>query len=88
MALTRALLADMTSRLGSAVQGWDYPLSHEARTLADLYDITVLANADPKKRSRIKPYPRPWPTQTNAVRSEKPTVDQATIKAALAARGH
>lgn len=30
--------------------------------LADLYDLTAIVAADPKKRSRVKPHPRPWKT--------------------------
>lgn len=85
-ALTNALTADPTSRIGAAVNGWRYPMSREALILADLYDLTLTANTDRKKRGRIKPYPRPW--KQSGKRSAKPTVDQKTIRAALAARGH
>lgn len=86
MLLTQ-LLNDSTSHTFAAVAGWRYPFSPEARALADLYDLTVAANTEKKKRKRAKPYPRPWKTR-HGTRSRKPTVDQATIRAALAARGH
>lgn len=81
------LLSDPTSHTFAAVAGWRYPWSHEAKVLADLYDLTQAANTEKKKRSRIKPYPRPW-KHRRGTRSRKPTVDQATIRAALIARGH
>lgn len=83
--LAQALMADPTSHLRAAKLGWAYPWSHEARALADLYDLTLAANSDRKKRRKAKPYPRPFETNTRS-RSRKPTVDQATIRAALAAR--
>jgi hypothetical protein len=81
--LVNQLSLDPTSRLCAALNGWDYPFSTEARILADLWDLTLSANK--RRRSKAKPYPRPW---RDKGRSAKPTVDQATIRAALAARGH
>lgn len=81
--LANQLSVDPTSRLCAALNDWAHPLSHEARTLADLYDLTLSAHK--RKGARVKPYPRPW---RDKQRSAKPTVDQATIRAALAARGH
>lgn len=86
--LTNMLTSDPSSRVGAAVQGWSYPLSREAMALADLYDVTLMSNVDKRKRGRVKPYPRPWETNTDTHRSSKPTVGQETIRAALAARGH
>jgi hypothetical protein len=87
--LTRTLTADPTSRVGAALQGWQYPVSHDAVVLMDLYDLTLAAV--PKKKSdqsKLKPYPRPWPQESDAIRSEAPTVSQEQIRKALAARGH
>lgn len=88
LSLARTLIGDMTSRSGAAIQGWQYPLTHEARALMNLFDLTKSVNTDPKKRDQVKPYPRPWPEQDNGTRSRAPEADQETIKAALAARGH
>lgn len=87
VSLTRTLIGDLTSHVGAAVQGWQYPLTHEARAAMDLYDLTVMVNTDPKKRSQIEKYPRPWPKPVG-VRSQTPTVSQQAIRKALAARGH
>lgn len=87
--LTLELLRDPTSHLAAAVAGWRYPWSREAAALADLYDLLVVANTDRKHRGRIEPYPRPFEVDTRQVqRSAKPTVDQTTIRAALAELGH
>lgn len=85
---TNTLATDVTSHVCAALNGWRYPFSHEAKVLADLYDLTLSANTDKKKRGRLKPYPRPWKTKGKGQRSTKPSVDQATVRAALAARGH
>lgn len=42
------------------MQEWDHPFSRESMLLADLYDLTNLIAADPKKRNRVKRHPRPW----------------------------
>lgn len=85
--LTQRLMADPTSHLRAAVAGWAHPWPYEARVLADLYDLTLAANTDKKHRGRTRPYQRPW-SKTRGRRSTKPTVNQAAIRAALAARGH
>jgi hypothetical protein len=87
VSLAKTLTADPSSRVAAAVHGWDHPTTHEVRVLMDLYDLTRRANTDKRHQSRIKPYPRPWP-DTNVTRSAPATVDQKTIRAALAARGH
>ena len=86
--LANELACDPSSRVAAAVNGWRYPFTHEAKILADLYDLTITANTDKKKRGRIKPYPRPWKVKGQSHRSTKPSVDQDTVRAALAARGH
>jgi hypothetical protein len=86
--LTRTLIGDLTSRVGAAVRDWDYPLSHEARVAMDTYDVLAIANTAKKDRHKLKPYPRPWPQEGDAVRSQAPTVSQDTIREALKARGH
>ena len=86
--LVRGLLADPTSRLAAARAGWTYPLSREAMIVADLYDLTAVANSD-RKKGKPKPYPRPFkPKGKGSRHSAAPTVTQAQIDAALRARGH
>ena len=85
--LTLALLGDPSSRVAASVAGWSEPWDREALILADLYDRFVEANTAKKDQGKIKPYPRPFDTREKQ-RSSRPTVDQATIRAALAERGH
>lgn len=55
--LTLQLVRDPTSSIGAAVAGWDYPTTHEALILADLFDLTHTVNA----RTRPKSHPlRPF----------------------------
>lgn len=85
--LTRALLRDPSTRIQAAMAEWAHPFSHEARILADLYDALVAVNTDKKHKSRIRPYPRPWPDE-NWKTSAPPKASQAEVRAALARRGH
>lgn len=55
--LSRALIADPSSRVYAAVAGWPYPMSRQEQILADAFDLTAAINSG--KRSP-KPYPRPW----------------------------
>lgn len=87
-AVTTELARDPSSRIGAALAGWSHPMPREALVLADLYDLQLAANTDKKKRGQAKPYPRPWKTKDSGRRSTRPAVDQATVRAALAARGH
>jgi len=87
-ALVAELLRDPTSHLAAAVGDLEYPWPREAFILADLYDLLVAANTDRKHRSRIKPYPRPVKNGLHRRRSRRPTVDQATVRAALISMGH
>lgn len=86
-ALIQGLAVDMGSHYSASLNGWDYPLSYEAFALASTYDLLMAANADPKKRRGIKPFPKPWPDK-DTTQSAKPTVDQATVIRMLEARGH
>lgn len=85
--LAEALSKDTSSHLCASLNGWLYPFSQEAIVLADLYDLTLAANVDKKERRSLKPRPRPFESK-NVGRSNKPTVSQAEIMAALKARGH
>ena len=87
-ALVAELLRDPTSHLAAAVGDLEYPWPREAFILADLYDLLVAANTDRKHRNRIKPYPRPVKNGLHRRRSRRPTVDQATVRAALISMGH
>lgn len=83
--LVERLALDPASHLCAAINGWDYPLSREAMALADLYDLTAVANTDKRHRRSLKPYRRPW-KNTKGRRSKTPAVDQAAVRAALDAR--
>lgn len=65
------------------MNGWKYPMSREAQAAAALYDLTMVANTGSKDRKKIQPYPRPWPIEDKQ-KSKAPTVDQKTIREALA----
>lgn len=79
--LTIELMQDPSSRVFAAVCDWEYPMSREAFILADIHDRFTAVNF-----KSPKPYPRPLPDGKR--RSKAPTVDQATVRRALAARGH
>lgn len=84
-ALLRGLSLEMSTHFYASVRGWEYPYSREAHALADLFDLTVAANTDEKKRHRIKRYQRPYETR-DVTRSKKPTLTQEQVRAELAAR--
>jgi hypothetical protein len=54
--LILTLRADPSSWFHASISGWDHPLSYEAITLRDMYDMQLQL----KSRRKIKPYPRPW----------------------------
>lgn len=56
--LVLVLLRDPTSWLFAEVNGWEFPTSREALTVADLFDVFVQANS--RRGSKPKPYPRPF----------------------------
>lgn len=83
--LTRALIADGTSRVGAAVAGWRYPWTPEAWILADLWDLIAAVHTD--RRRRPKPYPRPT-DEMHKKKFGRTALPQHVVRAALAARGH
>lgn len=56
--LTEQLLLEPSSHVAAAIAEWPRPISYEAITLADLFDLLMAVNKDPKKTAA--PYPRPW----------------------------
>jgi hypothetical protein len=64
--LTLQLMADPTSHVAAAVQGWEFPASWEYLALADLIDVTIAVNRDGKGPAQ-KPYRRPWIKPTRAI---------------------
>lgn len=42
------------------INGWDYPSSRVELNIANLYDLLMVINSDPKKRSQLKPHGRPF----------------------------
>ncbi len=87
VSLTKVLLGDPSSRVGAAVQEWDYPVTKESAILMDTLDVLMLANTPDKQRHKLKPYSRPW-KQADESRSAAPAVDQETVRRVLTARGH
>lgn len=55
--LVNVLMADQSSWIFAAFNGWDFPASMEWIKLADLVDVQVMS----KSKNRPKPSPRPWP---------------------------
>ena len=64
--LTGELASDPSSRVAAGIYGWDYTVSREWMALADIFDIFVSANSDPKQ-PRLKPYQRPWDEKPKAI---------------------
>lgn len=85
--LTRILAADPASQVSAALGEWDYPASREWLLMAHLYDLTQHVNTDPKKRSQVKPYPRPY-RDPNSKRRGRTTKSRAEVIAILNAHGH
>lgn len=88
--LTCELLHDPGSRVYAAIAGWPHAWSREAFLLADLIDLIAAVHTDPKRRSRLAPYPRPTDASS---KPERPTWGQTTqpqtqVRAVLAQRGH
>lgn len=55
--ITQQLIRDPSSAIGAALAGWDYPISHEALLLADLFDLEHTVNT----KKRPDPHPvRPF----------------------------
>lgn len=67
--LVRILRSDPSSALASSLEGWDFPVSREALALYDLFDLTVMANSDPKK-------PKPKPHGGRPFQSDRRDVKQ------------
>lgn len=65
--LVTILQADPSSAIASKLAGWDYPISREALAILDLYDLTMRANADPKKK--VEPHSgRPFDMSSKTTR--------------------
>ena len=84
MRLTRQLGSDPSTMVAAALNGWDYPVSREALSLADLYDVFCAANF-----KDAKPYPRPWASKPKSGRAKPDaSLTQEEIIAALRRAGH
>lgn len=59
--LVAVLLRDPTSWLQVSVNKWHHPVSYEWAALAAQYDLHAQVNS----KRKPKPYPRPWPNDTN-----------------------
>lgn len=65
--LVKMLLADPTTRLHTAVAGWDHPVSYEWILAAQHFDLAHSAAS----KHRPKLYPRPWPELKNKIGGKK-----------------
>lgn len=72
--LMREIMSDPTSRTAMAAAGFDHPVSSEWSLLADIYDLLMAVNTDPKKRGKAKPYPRPGRRQSTTKPPRDPQV--------------
>lgn len=86
----RILRADPSSALAANAEGWKFPISREALAIYDLFDVTVMANSDPKK-GKPKPHGgRPFEmAQRNVERyGDTGGRSRAEVVAILNALGH
>lgn len=81
--LTQLLERDPSSMVCAALNDWDYPVSREALTLMDLFDLTHAANSS----KQPKPYPRPY-RDPNSKRRGRTDKSRAEVLAILRAHGH
>lgn len=57
--LVRILLADPSSMLTAATQGWEYPISRAEVVALDTFDLLLAVNST--RKGRPEPHPlRPW----------------------------
>lgn len=67
--LTGRLRRDPSSWVCAAIEAWDFPIDRAALATLDLFDLTTLINADPKK-ARPKPHDgRPFSQQAEQANS-------------------
>lgn len=85
--LVSRLKDDPTSHVGAVLNEWDRPWSFEWAALADLYDLTQYAHVDQRRRSQVKPYPRPW-RAPGSKRRGRTNKSRAEVLAILNAHGH
>lgn len=90
--LTTALSTDPASHVAAALIEWDYPVSHEAIALMNLYDLQhhVAWAQGGGKGAKPKPHHRPWPLEDRRERRSRPedSITQEAILEALRAAGH
>ena len=79
LALIKGLTDISSSQLFIKLNKWKYPMSAEARILADLFDITLkIGSAKPKQ---VKPYPRPYnPAGQTRIEGSPISVEEAAKK--------
>lgn len=82
--LVTLLCSDPSSWTAAATQGWAYPASREALTLADLIDVQI-AKASSKKQP---PYQRPWSGPQRKQRGNSATRTPAEVRSILQKFGH
>lgn len=86
--LTQQLATDPASRVGAAINGWEFPVSREVLVLMDLFDLThqIAWRQGGSKGARPKPYPRPMRGKRKT--RPRPTISQSAVMEALRAAGH
>lgn len=60
--LVSALMGDPSSFLQASARGWSHPISYEWPVVAATYDLLAQVNS----KRKPKPYPRPWPKDSQS----------------------
>ena len=87
--VVRIIRSDPSSALAASIEQWDYAPTRTELLLADLYDVTVMANSD-RKQGKPKPHPmRPFKAAGTTRRPMRAAgVTDAAVIAAMQAAGH
>lgn len=87
--LVDILMADPSSMVAAAIEGWTHPISREAAVLMDLFDLNAAAHSGKKKPA---PYPgRPWASKSDVKRERRGNAadrSPAEIRDILNTHGH
>ena len=79
--LTAILMRDPSSWVSCAKSGWKHPASREWIVIQDLYNLTMAANSNKKKK--LYTYPTPWETSKGKKVGNTGNRSQAEILARL-----
>lgn len=81
--LAAILMADPSSQVAAAREGWDAPRSREWFVMVDLFDLTHRSLS-----KNPKPYPRPNAPAESGMRRGRTTLSREAVVAILNAHGH